>query len=584
MVRRGSLIAAVATAGLAAAFSYAETPDVRLNSQKPPEGFRQSAWFDEWIREAWLEKSARVVMTLAGDFDAARPTRLIMYTTPNGSTIEQTLGCTKTPELHWHFDIQHVAAQVRLWRTLRPDENVALACLEAEELSWPAWRQSHADASVRIAHIVETLRSWIPGESTVELTGHSGGGSFIFGFLEASETIPPFVTRIVFLDANYAYGDAKNHGDKLLTWLNADDSRRLVVIAYDDREITLDGKKVVGPTGGTFRATGRMRERFAKDVTWVRTTEGPFEIDTALDGRAVLIVHPNPENKILHTALVGEMNGLLHGLSLGRDVSSWGTFGGSRAYTSFVQPAPGIPGRPADAPSGSAVMAEVAELSRDEREQRLAAELLRGNIPEFLRTWRAVEVKDADDASREHVLRYEVMPDYLAVGSEVDFVRVPLTPETAQRVADAFGAMLPTRKMVDDFTQQAAVRLAPQPLAEDRESVAAFLKHNELIEQQWGDRARGQLVAGIKKDVVLTNRLAEKANRVAIYGWHQLDGSPIQPLTIVHVNWYVDYSHGIRLVRRDAVLDGKPRDLKRLMHDSKLHGLVSDEGAIEAGY
>jgi hypothetical protein len=298
----------------------------------------------------------------------------------------------------------------------------------------------------------------------------------------------------------------------------------------------------------------------------------------------VLIVHPNPENKILHTALVGEMNGLLHGLSIGRDVTAWGSFGGPRAYTSFVQRAPGIPERPVDAPGGSAVMAEVAEVPRDQRERRLAMELLRGNIPEFLRKWQAVELKATDEAGREHVLRYEVMPDYLAVGSDADFVRVPLTPQTAQRIADAFGATLPTRKMVDDINQQAAVRLAPQPLTEDRESVAAFLKHNGLIEQQWVDRERGQLVAGIKKDVVLTNRLAEKTNRVAIYGWHQLDGSPIQPLTIVHVNWYVDYSHGIRLVRREVVLDEKPRDLKRLMHDPKLHGLVSDEGPIEAGY
>jgi hypothetical protein len=577
-------LSAFAALCLVATFSYAEAPDGRLIVRKPPPDFRKSAWFDEWIREAWLEKSARVVMTLSGDFDATRPTRLVIYTTPNGSTIEQTLGCEKTPELDWHFDIQHVAAQVRLWRTLRPEENTALACIEADGLSWPAWRQSHEDASVRIARIVDTLRSWVPDESTVELTGHSGGGSFIFGFLESVETLPPFLTRIVFLDANYAYDDAKSHGDKLLAWLNADDSRRLIVIAYDDREITLDGKKVVGPTGGTFRATGRMRDRFAKDVTWVRTQEGPFEVDTALEGRVVLYVHANPENKILHTALVGEMNGLLHGLALGRDVPEWGTFGGPRAYTRFVQPAPGIPPRQADAPGGNAVMAEVAGLSRDEREGRLAAEILRGNIPEFLRQWQTIEAKMTDDAGREHALRYDVMPDYLAVGSDADFVRVPLTPQTAQRIADAFGASLPTRKMVDDIAAQAAVRLSPQPLTEDRESIAAFLKHNALIEERWGDRARGPLVGGIKKDVVLSNRLAEKPNRVAIYGWHQLDGSPIQSLTIVHVDWYVDYSHGIRLVRREAILDGKPRDLKRVMHDAKLHGLVSDEGPLEAGY
>ena len=71
---------------------------------------------------------------------------------------------------------------------------------------------------------------------------------------------------------------------------------------------------------------------------------------------------------------------------------------------------------------------------------------------------------------------------------------------------------------------------------------------------------------------------------MAIYGWHKLDGSPIQPLTIVHKDMYVDYSHGIRLVKRAATVDGKPRDLKFLLHDAKLNSLVSDEGPVEAGY
>ncbi len=37
---------------------------------------------------------------------------------------------------------------------------------------------------------------------------------------------------------------------------------------------------------------------------------------------------------------------------------------------------------------------------------------------------------------------------------------------------------------------------------------------------------------------------------LAIYGWHRENGVAIQPLTIVHKDTYVDYSHGIRLVSR----------------------------------
>src|SRR5439155_2281241 len=115
---------------------------------------------------------------------------------------------------------------------------------------------------------------------------------------------------------------------------------RLIVIAYDDRNITLDGKLVVGPTGGTWRASGRMIDRFSKELKFEQSTDGPFDLKQAVDGRLRFILHRNPENKILHTALVGEMNGLLHALTLDSALEGkWGTFGGPRAYSDFIQPA-----------------------------------------------------------------------------------------------------------------------------------------------------------------------------------------------------------------------------------------------------
>jgi len=72
---------------------------------------------------------------------------------------------------------------------------------------------------------------------------------------------------------------------------------------------------------------------------------------------------------------------------------------------------------------------------------------------------------------------------------------------------------------------------------------------------------------------------------VAIYGWHRLDGLPIQPLTTVHVNTYVDYSHGARLVSRRVLVDGRDRDLGELLQDPNLAPLLSDEGALQVvGY
>src|SRR5262249_36215968 len=196
------------------------------------------------------------------------------------------------------------------------------------------------------------------------------------------------------------------------------------------------------------------------------------------------------------------------------------------------------------------------------------------------RKFQTITVTIKDKSGRERTAKYEVMPDYLAIGSDVDFVRMPMTPMTAQRIADAFGCAVPTRKVVDDVFRNASVKLKPSPLTEARESTDTFAKHNELIEKQKAGKTLGELVAGLKKDVVITNRLGEKPNRVAIYGWHKLDGTPIQPLTIVHKETYVDYSHGVRLMKQTLMIDGKPWDVRQVLHATDLHGLLSDEGPV----
>jgi hypothetical protein len=59
-----------------------------------------------------------------------------------------------------------------------------------------------------------------------------------------------------------------------------------------------------------------------------------------------------------------------------------------------------------------------------------------------------------------------------------------------------------------------------------------------------------------------------------------LDGKPIQPLTIVHRDTYVDYSHGIRLIRRTITVDGKPMDIRHFLHAADSWELLSDEGPL----
>jgi hypothetical protein len=548
-------------------------------------GFRRSPWFGEQVREEWIEPGVRVLFNAPPRVDPDKPTRLIIYATPNGNTIEQTMGCALAPGTDWHYDIQHIAAQTRRLRELLPDQNIVVACVEAEGLSWPAWRQKHPNHTALLDVVVQTIRGRLPNVQPVPVTlaAHSGGGSFIFGFINGFAAIPDYIERIILLDANYAYDDiSEHHGDKIMAWIAGDARRHLVVLAYDDRSITLNGKAVVGPDGGTFRASQRMLSHFGKETPIEQTRDGDISTYTGLDGRILFCIHQNPANKILHTALVGEMNGFIDAVSSGSaQAKGWGVFGtGPRAYTGLVQPAAALPARPVDAPGGAAFMKRIAALNATEREEAIAQEICAGNIPDFLRNFQTVTAQIVDSKGVARTATYQVMPDYLAVGSDTDFVRVPMTPQTAQRIADAFGCSLPTRKMVDDIYRQAAIKLEPRPLVQSREAIQTFVEHNGIIEEQRQGIPLASLVAGIKKDVVITNRLLEKPGRVAIYGWHKSGGTPIQPLTIVHAARYVDYSHGIRLIKRGVLIDGKPYDIRHALHNEETCTLLSDEGPI----
>ena len=194
------------------------------------------------------------------------PTHLVIYALPNGNTIAQTIGCAQAEGRDWHFYIQHIGAQTRRLRTLMKDRNLVVAYVEAGGRSWPTWRRKQEDSGAKIVALVDSIRGKLPGEPSVSLVAHSGGGSLIFGFLNQCDPVPDWIERIVFLDADYGYDETEHHGDKFIAWLNASPKHHLGVVAYDDRRIKVNGKLVVGPTGGTYRRSHDMAERLARDV------------------------------------------------------------------------------------------------------------------------------------------------------------------------------------------------------------------------------------------------------------------------------------------------------------------------------
>ena len=240
-----------------------------------------------------------------------------------------------------------------------------------------------------------------------------------------------------------------------------------------------------------------------------------------------------------------------------------------------------IPARAAGAATGSEFAARTAELGGRQRQTAAVAELAAGNLPDFLRTLVPVRLQAVVDGQPIEATLW-VMPDYLAIGSDEDFLRMPLTYPAAVATAARLGFVLPTRKIVDEIHAQATVRLEPRPMTPGprMRSIGYYLGHQRFIEEQRAGAPLGALTAGHKKDVVITKRLSRDRGRIAIYGWHRPTGKPIQPLSTVHGARYADYSHGVRLVHPSVWLDGEPRLLVELLADPRLSALVSLEGPI----
>ena len=247
-----------------------------------------------------------------------------------------------------------------------------------------------------------------------------------------------------------------------------------------------------------------------------------------------------------------------------------------------------LPERPTTAMSGQEFMNSIKGLNGLEREQVIVREILSGNFPDFLRLLKPVSFKHKDWKGRVWTLTTFVMPDYLAVGSNKDYVRVPLNLFSAKTLTRAFNFSLPTKKMVNAIYRQAEVKLTPRPMRPGplMTSSAYFQSHNNFIQGQLRRHQPklGTLVAGHKKDVVQSRKLTKKPRAIAIFGWHKLNHKPIQPLSTVHGAGYADYSHGIRLVSNWAYLKlGHKTELvniEKILQGRYSWRLVSDEGPM----
>ncbi len=283
-----------------------------------------------------------------------KPVRLIFYALPNGNSTEWTFGKRMEEGDDWHFDIQHIGAQTRFLRAVDTLHSYVVVYLEAENRSWGAWRKAGPGRDLIIKQLVEQIALLFSANSSgancagagcsgagcsgasssgasssgadcdgnsmpqVELNSHSGGGNFIFGFMDACDSLPDYLCRISFIDSDYNWDDER-YGPKLVRWLSGGDAgnqhnsscagprntavtatatgtqhtgaqpatdagnqhtgaqpatpRQLFVACYKDYVALYNGKPFVSKKGGTWHRTKMMYNylrRHLKGAQWSR--------------------------------------------------------------------------------------------------------------------------------------------------------------------------------------------------------------------------------------------------------------------------------------------------------------------------
>lgn len=289
-----------------------------------------------YIDSFWIYDDIKITTDIPPDFSVNRETIITFYALPNGNTTEQTMGKKMEQGDDWHFDIQHIRAQTKFIRQQLNKKNFIVIYLENKYLSWPAWKQKHLDFKIIIPHMIDSLANSVRAKrKSIYLNGHSGGGSFIFGYLAAVERIPQSIKRISFLDSNYGYDST--YYFKIKKWLKEVKGSSLNVFAYNDSVALYNGKPVVSATGGTWYRSYLMLMHLQQDFSFTKSGDDIIISYKSVDHRIQFYFKTNPDRKIYHTQQV-EFNGFIHSVLCGtrQDSKKYKYYSG-RSYEQMIQ-------------------------------------------------------------------------------------------------------------------------------------------------------------------------------------------------------------------------------------------------------
>ncbi len=198
------------------------------------------------------------------------------------------------------------------------------------------WKQKHPDFKILIPKIVDSLAGLADSKrKSIYLNGHSGGGSFIFGYLAGVGSIPNTIKRISFLDSNYGYDSS--YYPAIHQWLKEVKGTALNVFAYNDSIALYNGKPVVSATGGTWYRAHQMLKHLQGNFIFSKTTTDSLVVYKNADKSIQFFFKNNLNRGIYHTQQV-ELNGFIHSVLCGTKYDSGKyLYYSSRAYPGMIE-------------------------------------------------------------------------------------------------------------------------------------------------------------------------------------------------------------------------------------------------------
>jgi hypothetical protein len=297
----------------------------------PAVSFQQPSSIDSFR----IHGDIKVTIDNPADFSKYKKTIITFFALPNGNSTEQTMGKKIAAGDDWHFDIQHIAAQTKFIRQHLSNKNFIVIYLENNYKSWPAWKQKHLDFKTLIPHLVDSLSEIVSKRKTeIYLNGHSGGGSFIFGYLAGVERIPEKIKRISFLDSDYGYDST--YYPKFKNWIKQVKGSALNVFAYNDSIALYNGKPFVSATGGTWYRSHLFLSHLQSDFSFSKSITDSLIIYKGIADKVQFFFKINTDRGIYHTQQV-ELNGFIHSVLCGTKLDSKNySYYSKRAYSIFL--------------------------------------------------------------------------------------------------------------------------------------------------------------------------------------------------------------------------------------------------------